>query len=144
MIGGSNGETNVPHKLLLTDKHVSKLHKAFPNNLSAKTNLSETWLFTIGQSGGFLGILLSALLKPGLSLMKNLLKLLAKSVLRLLGLTAAESTADACIQGKTFGLGIAKLINLNNEMEDIIDIVKYLEESGLLIKGASKKMKMRL
>ena len=42
MIGGSNGETNVPHKLLLTDKHVSTLHKAFPNNLSAKTNLSET------------------------------------------------------------------------------------------------------
>ena len=29
-------------------------------------------------------------------------------------------------------------------MEDIIDIVKYLEESGLLIKVASKKMKMRL
>ena len=47
--------------------------------------------------------------------------------MRLLGLTAAESTADACIQGKTFGLGMAKLINLNKEMGDIIFIVKSHE-----------------
>ena len=29
MIGDSNNETNFPHKLLLTDTQVSRLHKAF-------------------------------------------------------------------------------------------------------------------
>ena len=41
------------------------------------------------QSGEFLGRLLSPLLKTGLSLIKNVIKPLAKSVLILLGLTAA-------------------------------------------------------
>ena len=51
----------------------------------------------IGQSGGLLGRLLGPLLKTGLSLMKNVLKLVAKSVLIPLGLTAASAT-DAAIQ----------------------------------------------
>ena len=41
------------------------------------------------QSGEFLGRLPSPLLKTGLSLIKNVIKPLAKSVLILLGLTAA-------------------------------------------------------
>ena len=41
------------------------------------------------QSGELLGRLLGPLLKPGLPLMKNVIKPLAKSVLIQLGLTAA-------------------------------------------------------
>ena len=41
------------------------------------------------QLGEFLGRLLSSLLKTGLSLIKNVIKPLAKSVLILSGLTAA-------------------------------------------------------
>ena len=41
------------------------------------------------QSGGSLGKLLGPLLKTGLCLMKNVIKLLPKSVLIPLGLTAA-------------------------------------------------------
>ena len=41
--------------------------------------------------GGFLGILCGPLLKTTLPLMKNVIKLLAKSVLIPLGLTAAAS-----------------------------------------------------
>ena len=41
VIGDSNDETNFPHKLLLTDKQVSKLCKAFSNNLSAHIKLSK-------------------------------------------------------------------------------------------------------
>ena len=52
------------------------------------------------QSGGFLGWLLGPLLKTGLSLTKNVIKPLAKSVLIPLGLTAATSAADAGIQNK--------------------------------------------
>ena len=52
------------------------------------------------QSGGFLGRLLGPLLKTGLPLIKNVIKLLAKTVLIPLGLTAAASAADAGIQKK--------------------------------------------
>ena len=52
------------------------------------------------QSGGFLGKLLGPLLKTGLSLMKNVIKPLAKSVLISLGLTTVASAADAGINKK--------------------------------------------
>ena len=88
----------------------------------------------IEQSGGFLGRLLVTLLKTGLSLMKNALKLLAKNVLSLYGLTAAALATDAAIHKKMFGSGTTTLIISAEEMNDIIKIVKFLEESGLLIK----------
>ena len=80
----------------------------------------------IGQSRGFLGTL-EPFLKSGLSLMKNVHKPLAKSVLIPL-LTVAG------IQKKMFGPGMATLIISNEEINDIMKIVKSLEESGLLIK----------
>ena len=46
-----------------------------------KIQLSKTQLYKIGQQGEFLGRLLGALLKTGLPLIGNVLKLLAKSVL---------------------------------------------------------------
>ena len=57
------------------------------------------------QSGGFLGRLLGPLLKTGLPLIKNVIKPLAKSVLILLGLTAAALAADAGIHKKVLGFG---------------------------------------
>ena len=77
MIG--DNKTNFPHELLLTNRQVSNLHKAFVNNSSADINLSKTQLSKMIQSGGFLSRLLSALLKTGLSLIKNVIKPLARS-----------------------------------------------------------------
>ena len=57
----------------------------------------------LGQSEGFSGRLLRPLIKNGLSLMKNLLKTLAKIVSIPLGLTAAASATDAAILMKMFG-----------------------------------------
>ena len=62
MAGDSNDGTNFPHKLLLTNTQVSRLCKAFTNNSSASVKLSKTQLNKIGQSEGFLGRLLGALL----------------------------------------------------------------------------------
>ena len=42
MIGDSNDENNFQYKLLLSDRQVSKLRKAFPNNSSANIKLSKT------------------------------------------------------------------------------------------------------
>ena len=89
------------------------------------------------QSGGFLSRLLGPLLKTGLPLIKNVIKPLAKSVLIPLELTAAASAADAGIHKKILGSGNTTLIISNNEIEDIIKIVKSLEDSGLLLKGVT-------
>ena len=73
-------------------------------------------------------------------LIKNVLKLLAKSVLIPLGLIAAAAT-DAATYKNIFWSGMTTLTILNEEMNDIMKIVKSLEESGVLIKSVSKKIK---
>ena len=50
-----------------------------------------------------------------MSLMKNVLKPLAKNVLTQLGLTAVTSPTDAAIHKKMFRSGITALIILNEE-----------------------------
>ena len=52
-----------------------------------------------------------------------------------LGLTAAASGKNTSIQKKIFGSGKTALIIWNEEMEDIMKLVKSLEDSSLLIKG---------
>ena len=107
------------------------------------------------QSGVFLGRLLGPLLKTGLPLMKNVIKPLAKSILFPLGSTAAAAAADAGIYKKILGSGCRHSsssallhhpshnnntisITSNDEMKDIIKIVKSLEDSGLLLKGVTE------
>ena len=51
-----------------------------------------------------------------------------------LGLTVAASATNAAIQKKIYGSGTTAAIISNEEMEDIMKIVKSLEESGLLTK----------
>ena len=94
MIGNSNDKTNFPCKLLLTNRQVANLHKAFANYSSTDIKLSKTQLSKIIQSGRFLGKLFGPLLKTGLPLMKNVIQPLVKSVLIPLGLTVAASAAD--------------------------------------------------
>ena len=101
MIDNSNDETNFPHELLLTNTQVANLRKVFAKHTSADIKLSKTQLSKMIQSGGFLGRLLGPLLRTELPLMKSVIKPLAKSVLVLLGLTAAASAADAGIHKKS-------------------------------------------
>ena len=93
-------EANFSHKLLLTNRQVANLRKAFANYLSTDIKLSKTQLSKMIQSGGFLGRLLGPLLKTGLPLIKNVIKPLPKSVLIPLGITAAASAAVAGIHEK--------------------------------------------
>ena len=139
MVSNSNDNTNFPHELLLTNRQVASIRKAFANHLSTDIKLSKTLLSKMIQSGGFLGKLLGPLLKTGLPLMKSVIKPLAKSVLIPLGLTAAASAADAGIHKKILGFGNnTTLIISNDEMDDIFKIVKFLEDSGVLLKGVSE------
>ena len=70
-----------------------------------------------------------------------MIKPLAKSVLIPLGLPAAASAEDAGIPKKILGSGHhplpTTLLISDNEMEDIIKIVKSLEDSDFLLKGVT-------
>ena len=90
------------------------------------------------QSWRCLGKLLGLLRKTRLPLTKNVIKLLAKSVLISLRFTAAASAADAGKHKKTLDSVKTMLIISNDEMEDIMKTVKFLEYFGLLLKGVSK------
>ena len=99
MIGNSNDEADFLHELLLTDREVSTILKVFSNNSSDNIKFSKTQLSKVIQSGGLLAKVFGPLLKAGLPLIKNAITPLAKSVLILLGLTAAAA-ADAGIHKK--------------------------------------------
>ena len=130
-----------PHKLLLSTRQNTKLINAL-NNSATDIKLSKAQIKKIIQSRGFLGKLLSKLAGP---LMKVALPL-AKKLLAPLGLTAAMSAIDGSIQKKTHGSGATKgagvkLIIEQEDMNDIMKIIKALENSGILLKGVSKAIK---
>ena len=69
MIGNSNDdETNFPHKLLLTNRQVANLRKAFVNHTSTDIKLSKTQLSKMVQLGGFPGRLLGPATKNRISI----------------------------------------------------------------------------
>ena len=77
-------------------------------------------------------------MKFGLLLKKNVIAPSAESVLMPLGLTASTPATNAAIQNIMFGTAMTTLIASNEEMYDILTIVKSLEEFALLIKGVSE------
>ena len=73
MFGNSDNETNFPHKILLRNRQITNLRKAFANNSSTDIKLSKTQLSKTVKLEGFLGRLLGSLLKTGVTLTKNVL-----------------------------------------------------------------------
>ena len=138
MIGNSDDKINFQHELSLSNRQAANLREAFANNSSSDIKVSKNQLSNTLQSEVFLGRRIDPLLKPGLPLMKNLMKPLAKSVLIPTGLSAASPAADSEIHKKILRSGTTTLIISNDETEDIIDIVKSREDSGLLLKGVSE------
>ena len=124
MVSNSNDNTNFPHELLLTNRQVANIRKAFAKNTSTDIKSSKTQLSKMIQSGEFLA---GPLLKVAMPLAKN--------VLAPLGISAAMSAIDGIIKKKMLGSGTTTLIISNDEMNDILKIVKFLENSGLLLKG---------
>ena len=131
-----------PHELLLTTRQNTNLRNVLNNNSATDIKLSKTQIKKIIQSGGLLGKLLSKLAG---TLMKVALPL-ANNVLAPLGLTAAMSAIDGSIQKKIHGSGATrgagvKLIIEQEDMKDIMKIIKALENFGILLKGVSKTIK---
>ena len=131
MIGNSDDETNFPDKLLLTNRKLANLLKAFANHTLTDIKLSKEQL-TKMQKGGFLRFL-APLLKYGLPVLKSVIKPLG-----ILGVTAAASAKDAAINKKILGSGTATLIISNDEINEILETSKSLEDSGVLLKGVKQ------
>ena len=135
MIGSSDNETNFPHKLLLTNRQVTNLCKAFANHTSTDIKLSKTQL-TKMQKGGFLRFL-APLLKSGLPLLKSVIKPLG-----MLGVTAPASATDAVINKKVLGSGNhTTLIISNDDLNDLLEVIKSLEKNGILLDGITETVK---
>ena len=134
MVSNSNDNTNFPHELLLTNRQVENIRKAFANHSSIDIKLSKAQLSKMIQSGGFLGNLLGKLAGP---LMKVAMPL-AKNVLAPLELSATMSAIDGSIKKKMHGSGTTTLIIANDEMDDILKMAKSIENSGVLLKGVSE------
>ena len=118
-------QTNFPHKLLLTNRQILSLRKVFANHISVDIKLPKGQL-TKMQKGGFLEFLMP-LLKSGLSILKSVVKPLG-----MLG-------GDAAINKKILGSGNQiTLIISNEDMQDLLKILKSLEESGILLDGITE------
>ena len=80
---------------------------------------------------------LMTLLKSGLPLLKSAVKPLGMLVL-----TAAASATDAAINRKIFGSGNQITLTISNDdMQDLLKIVKPLEHSGILSDGITETVK---
>ena len=90
------------------------------------------------QKGGLLKFLMP-LLKSGLPLLKSVAKPLG-----MLGLSAAASVTDAAInkkKKKKLGSGNHTTLISNDDMQDLLKIVKSLEDSGKLLNGITDTVK---
>ena len=134
-MGNKNfNKQELPHELFLTTRQITKLRNKIGNNMSADIKLSKAQLKKPAQSGGIiirlLGRILPKLTKPVFSTGKNLLAPLGLS---------AMSAADAGIQKSIFsGSGITTLKFGNNELNDLMKIIKILEDHNILLKGITK------
>ena len=131
MIGNSNDETNFPHKLLLTDTQVSKICKTFANSSSVNIKFSKTQLSKIVQLGGTF---------RDIPIFGNILSNVAKKrtdIGRNLGKNFLDKQIDKFNKKCITGLGITLT---NNEIKNIMKVIKSLENRGILLKGTTRKI----
>ena len=88
--------------------------------MSTDIKLSKAQISKISQSGGVLGPLLSKLAGPFMKVAVPLVKI---------------------FQEKIHGSGKTTLTISNEEMNDILKIVRSLEDSNILLKGVTKTIK---
>ena len=127
---------------LLQIIHQLIIHSSSPSE-NREILLEETTEKTNSQKGGLLSKFFGPLMEVGISLMRNVLKQLAKSVLLPLRLTTTAPATQAAMQKKIYGTGITSLVISKEEMKDIMKVIKYLKAPGLIKKGVRKTIKKR-
>ena len=123
--------------MFLPRTQINKLREKVENNMSTHIKLSKTQITKLIKSGGALGSILAKflpkLIKPAISLGKN--------ILGPLELSAAMSATDAAINKKIHGYGTKTIKFSNKDLDDMTKIVKALEDSDVLMKGITETLK---
>ena len=125
-IGNKNfNKGELLYELLLTQTQIKELRNKIESNMSADIKLGRAQINKILKSGGASGSVLARflpkLIKPVISLGKN--------ILAPLGLSAAMSATDAAI---------------HKDIQDITKIVKVLKDSDVLMKGVTETFKSEI
>ena len=129
--------------MLLTNTQVSKIRKAFANDSSANIKFSKTQLSKMIHSGGT-NVL--DLMNPAEVVYKIANK--AKDLSNKVSLDDVKKISDLSrkitpdfkkiLEGPAnFGTGITLT---NNEIKDIMKVMKSLENRGILLKGTTRKV----
>ena len=127
---------NLPHELFLTQRQITKLRNNIENNMSTDIKLSKAQIRKIIMSGDNLGSILGKLLP-------NLIKVASpvlKNVALPLGLSAAMGGIDNSIAKEIHGSGTTVIFS-NEEIKYMMKFVKALEDSDILLKGATETQK---
>ena len=130
----------MPHELFLTTRQTTKIRNAFANKISTDIKLSKAQISEIIQSGGAVGYWLGNLEKQALT---NIVIPLARDNLPEL---VSNLTSNAI---NKFERNISRkraviarigftLFILNEDMNDIIKVIKSLEDSGVLTDGVAE------
>ena len=123
-----------------TNNEIKDIMKVIKSLENREIVLKGTTRKKIDQDERFLNSL-GPLMRTGLSLIKNILTPWANCVLVLLGSTAATSAVDPAIKNTFFWFGMATLIILNIDTDDVMKIVISLKESHLLVKRSKETIK---
>ena len=136
-------DLELPQELSLTTRQKIKIRHAFAKNMSTNIKLSKAQFCKIIQSGWFLGALFGKLAGP----LIKVVVLSTNFVFGPLATKASDSAIDGAIQRKILGQGlineekgITSVIS-NEDMGDIIKIIKPLENLRVSPDGVSERVK---
>ena len=138
-------DEELPHELFLTTRQTTKAKNAFPNNMSTDIKLSTTQISIIIQSGRSFGSWLAKVSKAALKLVS--IPLAGDTLPGLVSNLA--SNAINKFKWKMSGKGAIRarkgfpLFILNQYMNNIIKIMKLVEDSGALIDGVTETKNMK-
>ena len=136
-------EEELPHELFLITRQATKIRNYFANNITTDIKLSKAQISEIIQSGGSFGSWLANLgtkaqtnvaIPSARDNLAGLLSNLASNAINKFG--RKISGKGAARAGKGFTLFIS-----NEDMNDIIKIIKSLEDSNVLIDGVTETVK---
>ena len=140
-------DEELPHKLLLTTRQTTKVRNAFANNMSTDIKLSKARISKIIQSGGFLGSWLGKTISElGKKVVTDLAIPFARDNLAGLVSSITSNTMNK-FEKEVNGKGDVRAVKgftlfiSNEDMNDIIKIIKSLEDSRVLIYGVTETVK---
>ena len=136
-------DEELPHELFLTTRQPTKIRNAFANNMPTDIKLSKAQISKIIQSRGSFGSWLENLCKKALTnaaiplARDNLPELVSNLTSNAISKFHRKISGKGAVRaGKGFTLFIS-----NENMNDIIKIIKSLEDSVVLIDGVTETVK---